>query len=69
MMVSGPVFPAITLGMNSDILKAPCIGIWGLNYMGSEADGILCVCVYIKYDMDIPNTHSIIQNAPRLKIL
>lgn len=53
MMVSGPVFPAITLGMSSDILKAPCTGIWGLNYMGSEADGIF---VYIKYNMDIPNT-------------
>lgn len=45
MMVSGPVFPAITLCMSSDILKAPCIGIWVLTYMGLEADGI-CVSVF-----------------------
>lgn len=45
MMVSGPVFPEITLCMSSEILKALCIGIWGLIYVGLEADGI-CVSVF-----------------------
>lgn len=70
MMVSGPVFPAINHAVyGQQHPKGTMHWDLGTHLHGIRSRWDSCICVYIKYNMDIPNAYSKIQNAPRLKIL